>query len=175
MYFFFQQTVDKKISIVPDSKTAAPNDVPPNTRAVTPTPTSDAPFSATTVKSISDAPVPKTGTAPVQPEKIIPKEDVKPKQSPVGNAERIERKPAPSARTVRLSELPEEIRKVLPEFKVSAHFYSPDVKARFARINDRILHEGDSLNEGLKVEEINSNGTVFNYQGHRFIVGINQN
>ncbi len=176
MYFFFQRTVDTKISTAPESKKAAPNNVSPNTHAVTPgTPTSGRPLSPAALQPTSKTAVPKNGPAPVQREKAAPVPDVKPKQTAVATTERIERRPTPVTRTVRLSELPEEITKTLPEFKVSAHFYSPDAKVRFARINDKILHEGDSLNEGLKVEEINSNGTVFNYQGHRFLVGINQN
>ena len=175
MYLFFQRTVDTKLSTTP-SKTATSNDVPSNNSAVPHgTPASIGTVSTVTVKPKTVTPVPQTGTPPVQSDRIAPKEEVKPKQTPIANAERIERKPAPSARPVRLSELPEEIRKVLPAFKVSAHFFSPEPKSRFVRVNDKILHEGENLSEGLKVEEINSSGTMFNYQGHRFLLGIDQN
>ena len=58
--------------------------------------------------------------------------------------------------------------------KMSAHFYSTDKQARFARINDRILYEGEALSEGLKVDEINPGGAVFSYKGYRFLMGINE-
>lgn len=84
-------------------------------------------------------------------------------------------KPATDARIIKLNELPPEIKNSLPDLKMSAHFYSTDQQARFARVNDKILHEGETLNEGLRVEEINPGGTVFNYKGYRFQIGINEN
>ena len=59
--------------------------------------------------------------------------------------------------------------------KMSAHFYSTDQQARFARVNDTILHEGETLAGGLKVEEISPTGTIFNYLGWRFQIRINEN
>ena len=58
---------------------------------------------------------------------------------------------------------------------MSAHFYSTDQQARFARVNDKILHEGETLSEDLKVEEINPGGAIFRYKGYRFQIGINEN
>jgi general secretion pathway protein B len=84
-------------------------------------------------------------------------------------------KPATDGRIVKLYELPSEIRNSIPDLKMSAHFYSADQQARFARVNDKIIHEGETLSEGLKVEEINPGGTVFNYKGYRFQIGINEN
>ncbi len=84
-------------------------------------------------------------------------------------------KPATDGRIVKLNELPPEIRNSLPDLKMSAHFYSTDQQARFARVNDKILHEGETLSEDLKVEEINPGGTVFKYKGYRFQIGINEN
>ncbi len=83
-------------------------------------------------------------------------------------------KPPANGRIVKLDELPPDIRKDIPDLKVSAHFFSTDHQARFARVNDRILHEGESLSEGLKVDEINASGTVFNYRGYRFQININE-
>ena len=84
-------------------------------------------------------------------------------------------KPAAGRQIVTLNELPPEIRNSLPNLKMSAHFYSTDQQARFARVNDKIFHEGESLSEGLKIEEINPGGTVFGYRGYRFQIGINEN
>ncbi|MGA3083967.1 MAG: general secretion pathway protein GspB [Thermodesulfobacteriota bacterium] len=84
-------------------------------------------------------------------------------------------KVVPEGRIVKLSDLPPEIKKSLPALKMSVHFYSPDKKARFVTINDRILHEGEALSDGLRVVEINPDGTVLHYRGHRFLVSVNDN
>ena len=72
------------------------------------------------------------------------------------------------------NELPEESRKTLPELKMSLHYYSQDAKSRMARVNDKMVREGDTLADGLKVVEIVPNGVVLNFQGHRFLLGINE-
>jgi general secretion pathway protein B len=84
------------------------------------------------------------------------------------------RKVVPEGRIVKLSDLPSEIKKSLPALKMSVHFYSPDKQARFATINDRTLHEGEALSEGLQVVEISPDGTVLNYRGHRFLISVNE-
>ena len=55
---------------------------------------------------------------------------------------------------------------------MSLHYYIADPKARFARINDKTLREGQSLAEGLKVDEITAAGVVMNCRGWRFLLGI---
>jgi general secretion pathway protein B len=74
-----------------------------------------------------------------------------------------------------LSELPPAVRNALPEFRISGHAYSPDRQNRVARVNDKILQEGQELTPGLKVEEIVPDGIIFNYQSYRFRVGTNEN
>lgn len=84
-------------------------------------------------------------------------------------------KVAPEGRILKLSDLPLEIKKSLPALKMSVHYYSPDHQSRFAIINDRTLHEGEILSEGLRVVEINPEGTVLHYKGHRFRINVNEN
>jgi general secretion pathway protein B len=81
----------------------------------------------------------------------------------------------PTDRVYSLSELPSAVRSTLPEFKVSGHAYSPDRQTRVARVNDKIVQEGQELAPGLRVEEIIPDGIVFSYQGYRFRVGIDGN
>ena len=97
-----------------------------------------------------------------------------PKSTPESQSSVIS-KVVPEGRTVKLSDLPAEIKKSLPALKMSVHYYSPDKQARFATINDRTLHEGEVLSEGLRVVEINPDGTVLNYRGHRFLINVNEN
>jgi general secretion pathway protein B len=117
-------------------------------------------------KEIKEAPLPAVKETPVskQPSVTVPIQ-----------ASPAKSKPQADGRIVTLNELPPEIRNSLPNLKMSAHFYSADQQSRFARVNDKILHEGETLSEGLKIEEINPGGTVFNYKGHRFQIGINEN
>lgn len=80
----------------------------------------------------------------------------------------------PAAKKVySMNELPQEIKGKLPHLKMSVHYYSPDPQARFIRVNDATLKQGQSLTLGLRVEEITAAGTIFSYQGYRFLIGIN--
>ena len=97
-----------------------------------------------------------------------------PKKTPESRPSVIS-KVVPDGRTVRLSDLPTEIKKSLPALKMSVHYYSPDKQSRFVTINDRTLHEGEALSEGLRVVEINPDGTVLLFQGHRFLISVNEN
>jgi general secretion pathway protein B len=81
----------------------------------------------------------------------------------------------PTDRVFSLSELPSAVRSTLPEFKVSGHAYSPDRQTRVARVNDKILQEGQELAPGLRLEEITPDGIIFGYQGYRFRVGVDGN
>jgi general secretion pathway protein B len=131
---------------------------PQQSRAATETPT------ATAVKVTKETATPVAKETPVS------------KQTSIAvPAPPTKSKPAADGRIVTLNELPPEIRNSLPNLKMSAHFYSTDQQARFARVNDKILHEGETLSDGLKIEGINPGGTVFNYKGYRFQIGINEN
>ena len=95
-----------------------------------------------------------------------------PKKTPESQSSVIS-KVVPEGRTVKLSDLPSEIKKSLPALKMSVHYYSPDKQSRFVTINDWTLHEGEALSEGLRVVEINPEGTVLFYRGHRFRINVN--
>jgi general secretion pathway protein B len=63
----------------------------------------------------------------------------------------------------------------LPEFNISGHAYSPEPQTRVARINEKILQEGQELAPGLKLEEITPGGVIFGYRGYRFRVELSGN
>ncbi len=71
-------------------------------------------------------------------------------------------------RTYELDTLPAQVRSEIPEMSLSVHFYTTRAGARMARINDRIMREGDALVEGLVLEEITPEGVIFGYRGYRF-------
>ena len=83
-----------------------------------------------------------------------------------------EPKPPKDGRVQRIADLPASISSGLPEFKMSLHYYIADPKARFARINDKTLREGDFLAEGLKVDEVTAAGVIMNCRGWRFLLRI---
>jgi general secretion pathway protein B len=76
-------------------------------------------------------------------------------------------------RVLEIKELPQSIRGALPEFRISGHAYSPEPQTRVARINEKIIQEGQELAPGLRVEEIIPDGVIFAFQGYRFRVGLN--
>lgn len=74
-----------------------------------------------------------------------------------------------------LGDLPPPVKGSLPEFKISGHAYSPEPRFRVARVNNKIVQEGETLSQGLKVDEIVPGGVIFTFRGYRFRVGMNDN
>ncbi|MDA3903918.1 MAG: general secretion pathway protein GspB [Desulfuromusa sp.] len=66
------------------------------------------------------------------------------------------------------SELPFLIKQKLPQLEISLHFYNSKPARRIVRINGKILHENDSIKDGLIVQEIKSTTTVLNLDGYLF-------
>ncbi|MBP9218571.1 MAG: general secretion pathway protein GspB [Sterolibacterium sp.] len=79
---------------------------------------------------------------------------------------------APAAPLPRLDELPAPLQAQLPKLSIAAHAYSKTPAKRFVFINDRMLHEGDTLMPELRLEQITPDGMIFNYQGQRFEHGL---
>ncbi len=91
-------------------------------------------------------------------------------QAPAARA--VEPEKPRAGRVLPLNELPAAVRNSLPEFKISGHAYSPEPQTRVARINEKILQEGQDLAPGLKLEEIVPDGVIFGYRGYRFRVDL---
>ncbi len=58
----------------------------------------------------------------------------------------------------------------LPEMHVDLHVYASNPQDRFVFVNKRKYREGETLQEGPRVEEITRNGVVLNQHGRRFIL-----
>ena len=67
-----------------------------------------------------------------------------------------------------LNQLPEAVKKSLPEMKIFMHYYSPERKDRFVQINEHTLREGQSRPDGLQVQQITERAAILSYQGYRF-------
>jgi len=61
----------------------------------------------------------------------------------------------------------------LPELRLDLHVYDANPAARFVFINMRKLREGESLPEGVRVEQITSTGAELSYRGKRFLLDGN--
>ena len=80
--------------------------------------------------------------------------------------------PPPEKKLYRLRELPAALLRDLPAFSVAALLYDRDPASRMARINDRMMREGQDLSQGLKLEEIIEDGVIFRFRDYRFFVGM---
>lgn len=58
----------------------------------------------------------------------------------------------------------------LPDLRLDLHVYDADPAKRFVFINMRKLREGDSLPEGVRVEEITPTGARLAFQGSQFVL-----
>jgi general secretion pathway protein B len=62
---------------------------------------------------------------------------------------------------------------VLPEMRLDLHVYDPDPAKRFVFINMRKLREGESLPDGVRVDEITQGGAKLTYRGTQFALHSN--
>lgn len=71
-------------------------------------------------------------------------------------------------KVLEINELPQSVRRDLPDITISGHIYSDNPTSRVVNINSRIIREGEFAAENLKVTEITESGVIFSYQGLRF-------
>ena len=76
------------------------------------------------------------------------------------------------ARIYALRDLPEEIRRTLPNVAVGGSTYSTDRASRMLMINGQIFHEGDVVSNGLVLQQIKPRGAVFSFKGFRYETGF---
>lgn len=67
-------------------------------------------------------------------------------------------------------QLPYNVRKELPDLKMSMHVYSETPTQRFVVLNGNRQVEGDELGGDVRVSEIRKDGVVLVFRGQRFIV-----
>ncbi len=79
-----------------------------------------------------------------------------------------EPEPAAQAPLLRLADLPDALRKELPALSVGGAMHSPVPSQRMLVLNGQVLHEGDSPQAGLQLEEIRLKSAVLNFRGQRF-------
>ncbi len=66
--------------------------------------------------------------------------------------------------------LPDAVRSSVPEMKFNVLVYASNPNERFVMIGGQRLKEGDSYQPGLVVNEIRSDGVIFEYRLYQFLV-----
>ena len=79
---------------------------------------------------------------------------------------------APVASVMAMSELPVAIQQELPPMSISVHAYSGKTAERLVGVNNRLLHEGDYVASGLRLEQITPDGMILSYKGYTFHRGV---
>jgi general secretion pathway protein B len=92
---------------------------------------------------------------------------------PAGNrpaepAPRSERPPAVEPRIYQLNELPDDIRRQLPQLTVGGAMYFEKPSERMVILNGQLFHEGDALTPNLWVRQIKLKSTELEYRGFRY-------
>jgi len=128
-----------------------------------------------TVPRQPQAPLPKKMTPEPSPPKTAAVEPPPPVKTKVEAAPKTIKPTPPSAKITSIKELPADVRANLPEIKITVHSYNDQAQSRFVVINNTIFREGQSISGDLKVVQITQKGVILNHQGHRFLLGINEN
>lgn len=128
--------------------------------SATPAPVPAAPPAAAV--AIAPVVVPASAPVPAPP----PPRKAAPAAPPRTAAATAQRPPEPRLPT--RNELPSELRAALPPLNVSGAVYAPAPSARLLFIDGLVLHEGDALADGLKVERIGRTSSVLVLRGQRF-------
>jgi general secretion pathway protein B len=79
---------------------------------------------------------------------------------------------AQASSAIALRDLPIAIQQELPPMSISVHAWSAIAAQRLVGINNRLLHEGDEVAPGLRLEQITPNGMILNYKGYKFSRGV---
>jgi len=114
----------------------------------------------TKVRSAKSKPKPQVADTGVNRAKTAPSE--KPDRSKLSD----DMRPQP----ISYWELPDAVRADVPVMRFSVLVYAGEPADRFVLINGQRLVEGDSIQQGLVVEEIRRDGVVFSYRLYQFLV-----
>jgi len=130
------------------------------------------------------APAPMATVAPPPPQPTLPPVAMMPAQPvPQAPVQAAPRKlparaaakasaPASAATPERpvqtLAELPENIRRELPQITVGGAMYSENAASRMLIINGQVFHEGDKISGELVLEQIKLKAAVLAYKGYRY-------
>ncbi len=104
---------------------------------------------------------------PAEQSHVAPK-PVKPKKQPAVQALPV---PRNDKQVYSFGQLPVSIQKKIPPLQMSLHAYNrADGSASLVQLNDRIMREGDAINDNILLEKITADGAVLRYDGYLFLL-----
>lgn len=71
-------------------------------------------------------------------------------------------------RVLTMDELPDDVRRQLPNFAINGSKYSDTPASRILIINGQVFHEGDRLTPDLTLEQIKVKAAVLRFRGYRY-------
>ncbi|TAK97407.1 MAG: hypothetical protein EPO09_04135 [Aquabacterium sp.] len=74
------------------------------------------------------------------------------------------------ARVPSINELPDDVKRDLPQLVIGGAMYSETPSSRMLIINSQVFHEGDQPYQGLVLEEIRLKSAVFKYRSYRYAI-----
>jgi len=74
----------------------------------------------------------------------------------------------PESSTVAISEIPDSVRKKIPNIAFEGHIYSSTPERRSIMVNGRKMREGEVVGDRLLIRQITPEGAEFEYEGYRF-------
>ncbi len=158
-------------SRAPEPVVPAPMPVAPVVVAAAPVP---APLPTQPPPQLTPAPVAVPAKAPVVPAPV-PGTPAKPQRAATTKAAAAASGPASAAAPERpvmaYNELPDSIRRELPQLVIGGAMYSQTPANRMLILNGQVFHEGDKVAGELVLEQIKLKSAVLAYKGYRY--GIN--
>jgi general secretion pathway protein B len=142
---------------------SAPVAQTPAAPAATPAPAPAKPRASTSLKQHKQSAPPRTA-AEVPKKAAAPVQERAPGGTPAGAA------PLPAV--MPMAELPLAVQQELPPMSISVHAYSSKPADRLVGINNRLLHEGQEVAPGLKLEQITPDGMILSFKGYSFRRGV---
>ena len=124
-----------------------------------------APASSTTkAEAVTEEPVRKRVAR--KPPRPVAEKPVSPSGSGAPAA-----KPANAAPVLARADLPEQVRRDLPQLNLGGSSYSSDAASRMVILNGQVFHEGDTIAPGLVLQQVKPKGAVLGFKGYRFSLG----
>ena len=134
-----------------------------------------APAPAVAAKPASaETPVVRRPAPPVAARAALtePRVAAAPASAPTASAPKPEPKATAEDRVYTLKELPDDIRRQLPNVNVGGSMYSANKADRILIINGQVLHEGDAIAPGLMLEQIKLKAAVLAFKGYRYAIAF---
>ena len=167
-----QLTMAPKLQLQPQSSAPATSVVPAPTPAQVAMPVAtSAPPRATAVVE-SERPSGGRQSAPPKAAAGVSRQAAAPRQQPALGSNSRAAPTAPAASVITMAELPVAIQQELPPMSVSVHAYSGKPAERLVDINGHLLHEGEDVAPGLRLEQITPEGMILSYKGYTFRRGV---